>query len=339
MEEPQAECMIGSGLEGFSRKEVSASSRVLRCSTVASSDFKEGLQSPSRFAANPDKASGSPAFPLSSPPRSNGCRFSDGPLDSPAPELKPELLIIRPPVDMKVKGKTWGLWDGPDLIKDNYPKLGAKGLKVLPVCDSITKKLQEAGYSFSNNKYTGTKPKIKWNNLLAKRKEYAKLISATGSSADVLKKKPSYYDEIELIIATSADNNYDDWDKQMEAEMNLDSDNDGRHKRNPIEDSSSDDLSQTIPPPPKKKRNSRILKSQQLLQVFEKSIENREKARAERDKMKETHFQDHMAMGSRKQDAMMQLIQRALPEEKPPAKREKKSKSRKQMYSSDEDSK
>ncbi|KZS20691.1 Uncharacterized protein APZ42_012555 [Daphnia magna] len=128
-----------------------------------------------------------------------------------------------------------------DLIKDNYPKLGAKGLKVLPVWDSITKKLQEAGYSFSNNKYTGTKPKIKWNNLLAKRKEYAMLISATGSSADVLKKKPSYYDEIELIIATSADNNYDDWDKQMEAEMNLDSDNDGRHKRNPIEDSSSDD--------------------------------------------------------------------------------------------------
>ncbi|KAK4030716.1 hypothetical protein OUZ56_024055 [Daphnia magna] len=80
------------------------------------------------------------------------------------------------------------------LIKDNYPKLGAKGLKVLP--------LQEAGYSFSNNKDTGTKSKIKWNNLLAKRKEYAKLISATGSSADVVKKKPSNYDEIEFIIVT-----------------------------------------------------------------------------------------------------------------------------------------
>ncbi|KAK4028104.1 hypothetical protein OUZ56_017282 [Daphnia magna] len=40
MEGPQAGCMIGSGLEGCSCEEVSASSRVLRCSTVASSDFK-----------------------------------------------------------------------------------------------------------------------------------------------------------------------------------------------------------------------------------------------------------------------------------------------------------
>ncbi|KAI9550437.1 hypothetical protein GHT06_005236 [Daphnia sinensis] len=87
-----------------------------------------------------------------------------------------------------------------DLIKDNFPKLRAKGMKVQPVWDSIATQLQAAGYSFSNKKDAGIKLKIKWNNLLAKRKEYVKLISATGSSADVLKKKPSYYDEIELII-------------------------------------------------------------------------------------------------------------------------------------------
>lgn len=53
--------------------------------------------------------------------------------------------------------------------------------------------------------------------------------------------------------------------------------------------------------------------------------------------MKERQYQDHMAMESRKLNAMMLLIQRALPEEKLPAKKEKKYKSRKQMYSSDED--
>jgi hypothetical protein len=38
---------------------------------------------------------------------------------------------------------------------------------------------------------------------VAKRKEYAKLISATGSGAEVLKKKPSYFDEMEHIIGKS----------------------------------------------------------------------------------------------------------------------------------------
>ncbi|KZS05366.1 Uncharacterized protein APZ42_031474 [Daphnia magna] len=133
------------------------------------------------FTADPDKASGSPAFPLSSPPGSNGCRFYYGPLDSPAPELKPELLIIRPPVDMKVKGKTWGLWDGPGKPPFTDPSpMGS--------CSPFTRSTT--------------------------------LLAGLGSGAD---------------------NNYDDWDKQMEVEMNLDSDNDGRHKRNPIEDSSSDD--------------------------------------------------------------------------------------------------
>ncbi len=78
--------------------------------------------------------------------------------------------------------------------------MSAKGLKVLPVWESIASKLQEAGYNFSNNKDRANKLKVKWNNLVAKRKEYAKLISATGSGAEVLKKKPSYFDEMEHII-------------------------------------------------------------------------------------------------------------------------------------------
>lgn len=119
-------------------------------------------------------------------------------------------------------------------------------------------------------------------------------------------------------------------EKQIDEEMALNSDNDINNKRNPDEDSSSDGSSEMFPKR-KKQRTSRVSKGQLLLQLIEKTTESREKARAEREKVKAKQYEDHMALESRKLDAMMLFIQRALPDSQ---KKKKKSKSKKESDSS-----
>lgn len=111
-------------------------------------------------------------------------------------------------------------------------------------------------------------------------------------------------------------------EKQIDEDMALNSDNDINNKRNPDEDSSSDGSSKMIPER-KKQRTSRVSKGQLLLELIDNTTESREKARAEREKVKAKQYEDHMALESRKLDAMMLLIQRALPEEKSQKKKKK----------------
>jgi hypothetical protein len=120
--------------------------------------------------------------------------------------------------------------------------------------------------------------------------------------------------------------------KQNPTKLNKTSSNEMKSQ---MEDSSSDGSSEMIPKR-KKQRTSRVSKRQLLLELIEKTTESREKAKAEREKVKAKQYEDHMALESRKLDAMMLLIQRALPEEKS-QKKKKKSRSKKESDSSSTD--
>ncbi len=138
-----------------------------------------------------------------------------------------------------------------------------------------------------------------------------------------------------IFLATSRKKQHAELEKQIDEDMALNSDNDINNKRNPDKDSSSDGSSEIIPKR-KKQRTSRVSKGQLLLELIEKTAESREKARAEREKVKAKQYEDHMVLESRKLDAMILLIQRALPEEKS-QKKNKKSKSKKESDSSSTD--
>ncbi len=87
-----------------------------------------------------------------------------------------------------------------DLVKKNYQKLCDKSHRTLDVFAKIAKEIELLGYYFAPTGEASHKLKVKWRNLCSTRKAYIAKISATGSAVDVLKKKPSYYDEMEEIL-------------------------------------------------------------------------------------------------------------------------------------------
>jgi hypothetical protein len=87
-----------------------------------------------------------------------------------------------------------------DLVKQNYQKLCDKSHRTLDMFAIIANEIELLGYYFSRTGETSHKLKVKWRNFRSTRKAYMDKISATRSAVDVLKKKPSYYDEMELLL-------------------------------------------------------------------------------------------------------------------------------------------